>query len=217
MSFNLSDVATRLISDLGYWGLAAGLVIDSLGAPIPSEVLVPIAVVAASSGRFQIWAVIVVAIGAQLVGALISYAIGRRWGLGFVVRVGSYLLISERHVELTERLFARHGGWITAAGRCMPVVRGFIGYPAGAAAMKRWRYVAWTILGTAVWTTFLVIVGKVLSAHLHAIDDGFSRASTLIAALLAALIVLAALRAWRRRASRRGRTRSPEQEVSEAD
>lgn len=214
MSINLSEIATRLISDLGYWGLGAGLVIDGLGVPIPSEVLVPIAVVAATSGRFEVWAVVVVAIAAQLVGAVISYAVGRRWGLGFVAKVGSYLLISERHIQLTERVFARHGGWMTAAGRCLPVVRGFIGYPAGAAAMKPWRYLAWTVAGTAVWTTFLVVMGEVLAAHLQAIDNGFSSASTFIAAVLIALIVLAALRAWRRRASRRRLARSPEQGVS---
>lgn len=205
MSASLSGLATRLISDLGYWGLATGLVVDSMGAPIPSEVLVPLAVVAATAGRFQLWSVVVVAVAAQLIGAVLSFAVGRRWGLDVVARAGSYVLISPRHIERAQQVFARHGGWIAAGARCLPVVRGFIGYPAGAAGMDMGRYIGWSAAGTAAWTALLVVLGEVLSSHLGAIDAAFSKATTVIGVLLGAAILFAVWRAWRARRSARAR------------
>ncbi len=86
MASGLTGAAISLIADLGYWGLSLGLVADGLGAPLPSEVLIPLAVVASEQGHMSLWAVAVLAMVAQLVGAGVSFAIGRRWGLGVVSR-----------------------------------------------------------------------------------------------------------------------------------
>ena len=112
-------------------------------------------------------------------------------------------MIAPRHVEASERLFANHGGWMTAAGRCIPVVRGLIAYPAGAAQMGIGRFLAWSTLGTAVWTAVLVSLGLLAAAHLDGADRVFGGVTSAISILLALVIAVGVLRA------RRARRRTP--------
>ncbi|MCU4183972.1 DedA family protein [Acidiferrimicrobium sp. IK] len=199
MSLSTADLATHLVSDLGYWGLSAGLFLDSFGVPVPSEVLIPLAVVGAAQGHLDLWAVAVVAVVAQVAGATVSYVIGRRGGVPAVRRFGRYVLLSPQHLERAERVFARYGGWIAAVGRCLPVVRGLIGFPAGAAHMPLGRFVAWTAVGSVAWTGVLVGLGELLSTNLGLIDRVFNQVSVAFVVALVAAAVLYVRRARRRR------------------
>jgi membrane protein DedA with SNARE-associated domain len=172
MAFSLTHVATNLVSDLGYAGLSVGLVTDSFGVPIPSEVLIPAAVVDSRHGQFNVWLIIVVGTLAQLVGGMVSYWIGRKGGLPAVERFGRYVLISRRDLDRAHRAFSQHGRWMVGVGRCVPLVRGLIGYPAGASEMPVRSFALWTAVGALAWTSILVGLGELLSNNINAIDQG---------------------------------------------
>ena len=204
MSISLASLATNLVADLGYWGLSAGLVIDSFGVPLPSEVLIPLAVVGAERGRLALWAVVVLSVGAQVLGATISYLVGRQGGLPAVRRFGRYAYISTAHLDRAERVFARHGGWISAAGRCLPVVRGLIGFPAGAARMPFGQFLVWSTLGSALWTAVLVALGELVNSNLGPIERLFGQVTTGVVVVLAAALGWYLWRARRRAAAATG-------------
>jgi membrane protein DedA with SNARE-associated domain len=170
MAISLSQIAIDMISTLGYSGLAGGLFVDSFGIPIPSEILVPLATVLAQQGRFSYVWVFVIATLAQLVGGLAGYFIGRYGGEPFLEKYGKYVLISKHDLDKTHRAFARNGKWITMIGRCVPGIRGLIGYPAGIAAMDLRLFIAYTTLGSAVWTLVLMGLGLIIGNNLPAID-----------------------------------------------
>lgn len=184
MSFSLTAVATGLILSLGYSGLGLGLVVDSLGVPIPSEVLIPLGTILAEQGRFNLWIIFVLGTAAQVVGGLISYWIGRRGGLPAAEKFGRYVLVSHHDLERTHAVFAKYGRWMTAVGRCLPVIRGLVGYPAGIAEMPVGEFVLWTTFGAAVWTGILMFLGHILSSRLGLIDQIMNKFSLLIIALL---------------------------------
>lgn len=200
MSVSLAGLATDLISNLGYWGLATGLFIDSFGFPVPSEVLIPLAVVTAEQGRLDLATVLVISVVAQVGGAAVSYAIGRWAGMPAVTRFGRYAFVSPHHLERAERVFDRYGGWIAGVGRCVPVVRGLIGFPAGAARMRVGSFLAWTAVGSVVWTAVLAGLGELLKSNLGAIDRTFSKVSLVVAVALVVAVVLVLRRARRRQA-----------------
>jgi membrane protein DedA with SNARE-associated domain len=199
MAFSLTGVATDLVSNLGYGGLSMGLVVDSFGVPIPSEVLIPLAVVASRSGRFDLWLVVVIATLAQLAGGFISYAIGRRGGQATVQRFGRYVLVSQHDVERAQRAFSRSGPWIVGLGRCLPVVRGFIGYPAGIARMPVASFVLWTLAGGAAWTGILVGLGEVWRSNVSVINHAVDRISFVVLGLFAIAVGVHVWRAVRPR------------------
>jgi membrane protein DedA with SNARE-associated domain len=183
-AFSLTKVATDLIASLGYGGLVVGLVVDSMGIPIPSEVLIPLAAALARTGRLNLAAVVALGTGAQMVGAVLSYWIGRSGGVALVKRYGKYVLFSEHELAITERWFARYGKRLSVIGRCLPVVRGYVGYPAGVAKMPFPIYVGVSLIGAFLWTVFLATLGYQLGSHLELIDQIFRRFAMVIIGLL---------------------------------
>lgn len=186
---NLTQIALDMISTLGYTGLFIGLVIDSFGIPIPSEVLVPLATALGLQGRFNLILVFTIAVIAQVLGALIGYYIGRYAGEPFLIKYGKYILISHRDLKRTQEAFEKHGTWFVMIGRCVPVIRGLIAYPAGIAEMPVARFVTFSALGSAIWTAILMGLGVVLQNNLELIDSIGKKFSILVALLIVAYIV----------------------------
>ncbi len=190
-AFSLTGVATDLISSLGYGGLAFGLVLDSAGLPIPSEVLLPISGALINSGRFSLAAVVIVGILAQTAGAVLSYWIGATGGLILVKKYGKYVLFSEHELGIAERAFNRYGQWLTFFGRCVPVVRTYIGYPAGLTKMDFKKFLAATVVGSTFWTLLLTELGVRLAtpARLLGLDHLFRRFNLIVLVLLVAAVI----------------------------
>lgn len=185
-NFSLTGVATGMISSLGYGGLALGLVVDSAGVPIPSEVLLPISGALVNTGRFDYTAVIIIGTLAQTAGAILAYWLGATGGLALAERYGKYVFFSHRELAITQRWFDRYGQWLTLAGRCLPVIRTYIGFPAGLAKMHFGKFLAASFFGSLVWTVFLTQLGVKLGTpdRLHAMDEIFRRFNIAIAILL---------------------------------
>jgi membrane protein DedA with SNARE-associated domain len=182
---SLAVYAINLINELGYGGLAFGLIIDSAGIPIPSEVLVPAAAILAKEGRFNLPLMMTVATLAQTLGAVIAYYIGLRGGLPFIRKYGKYVLISNRELNLTHRWFERYGEGLTFVGRCMPIVRGYIGFVGGIAEMPFKRFLAASFLGSLTWTIILTVLGYMVADNVHKIEEMVRPFSIIIALGLA--------------------------------
>ena len=181
---NLTQIAFDLISKLGYGGLFFGLFIDSFGIPIPSEILVPAATALVSEGKFTLVGVFIVAVVAQTLGGLAGYLIGRYAGEPFLLKYGKYVFISHRDLARTHLAFQKYGRVLTLVGRCLPVIRGLIAYPAGIAEMPIGTFLIYTTVGSAVWTAFLMYLGYLLGGHLELIETYGHQLSYLIIGLV---------------------------------
>jgi membrane protein DedA with SNARE-associated domain len=185
----LTGIATDLVAKLGYGGLAFGLVVDSMGVPIPSEVLLPIAGVLVRQGRLNFAAVLIVATLAQTIGAWIAYEIGDRGGIVIVKRYGKYVFFNERELAVTQRWFAKYGAALAFFGRCMPIIRTYIGYPAGLGKMRKSVFGIASLAGSFIWSAVLIYAGYALGNETDKIDQVFSKFSLVIYILLAAGVI----------------------------
>ena len=174
------------MSQLGYGGLIVGLTLDSMGPPIPSEVLLAVGGALAASGRFNLIVVLIIGTLAQVLGGTIAYLLGRYGGYPLLERYGKYVFISKRDLAKTHAAFERHGALYTMLGRCVPVVRGLIGYPAGIAGMKLRSFLIFTTIGSAIWTALFVTLGYTLGAHLEAVDQVLNKFSIIVVLLIVA-------------------------------
>lgn len=202
LTAQLAAYATDLIAGLGYIGLAIGLIVDSAGVPIPSEVLIPLAGALARDGRFSLPVVIAVGTLAQVAGAAASYWIGALGGLPLVQRYGKYVLFREHELHKTQSLFDKWGVWLTFVGRMMPGIRTYIGFPAGLARMPFGKFLVASILGSLGWTVFLAELGYLLSGQLDTIDHLISQFG------LVALAVVLVVVIWYLTRSRRNKGQS---------
>jgi membrane protein DedA with SNARE-associated domain len=208
---DFTKIATDLLSQLGYTGMTVGLVLDSFGIPIPSEVLLAVGGALASHGRFNVWIVFILGVVAQLVGGLIGYAIGRYGGHPFLERYGKYIFVSKKDLEKTHLAFEKYGAVLTMTGRCIPLIRGLIAYPAGIAEMRIDLFILYTTIGSAVWTALFVWLGFTLGDNLGAVNEWLHEFSLLVALAIVAAIAWHFRRALRNMTRRKKRISKPEE------
>jgi len=189
------------------------MVAESACIPIPSELVVPYGGFLAAQGHTQIWAVIVVATVANLVGSSIAYWVGRFGGRALFVKYGRYVLIRPHHIDKADDWFERRGQITVFFTRMMPGVRTFISLPAGIAKMPVGKFLLYSFLGSVPWNVALAFLGYGAGKAAGPdpwgrLQDQFSRYNTIFYVALAVVVVgLIAWGVWRwrgRRAQRPG-------------
>jgi membrane protein DedA with SNARE-associated domain len=160
------DWIVGLVEWGGYVGIALLMLAENLFPPIPSELIMPLAGFSAAQGKLNVVLVILSGTIGSVLGALAWFYLGRWLGPDrlrrFAARHGRWLTLSPAEVDRARAAFARWGAPAVFAGRLVPAVRTLISVPAGIAAMGLGRFLAWTTLGTALWTTFLAGMGYLL-------------------------------------------------------
>ena len=195
------DWITGIIARLGYAGVLLLTFLENVFPPIPSEVVIPLAGFVAAQGRLTMWLVIAMGTIGSLAGAWAWYELGRRIGerrlRRWVDRHGKWLTLGARDVDRAQAFFRRHGRSAVFFGRLLPGVRTFVSLPAGFAAMPLAPFLAYSALGTVLWTAALAYAGVLLQANFRLVGDYVDIAANVLLAALAALLVWRYIRCWR--------------------
>lgn len=175
---------------IGLTGLFLLMVAESFGIPpLPSEVILPFAGFLVAEGVFGLYPTIFVAVAGGLVGSFAAYAVGR-WGREWLARrsLGS-LSFDPKSMARVDGWFTRHGEATVALTRLVPVIRGYISYPAGFARMKPLKFGVYTLIGSIPFTLAFLYAGIRLEGSWTVIQSYF----TLLNYVFIAAVVLAAL------------------------
>jgi membrane protein DedA with SNARE-associated domain len=144
--------------------ISVGVVIgvESLGIPLPGEiVLVSAALLASTHSGLNPWLVGIVGSAGAIVGDSIGYLIGRKGGRRLFDWAGRKFPkhFGPEHVRNAERIFARRGVWAVFFGRFVAILRILCGPLAGSLHMHYGKFLAANALGGIAWaggTTALV-------------------------------------------------------------
>jgi membrane protein DedA with SNARE-associated domain len=185
---------------LAIFGLS---LISSLGIPVGAELaiigggaLASGQVLMSGSGHhyfhLSLVAVIVLATVGEVIGSLGGYLVGMYGGRPLVDKVGKYVLLTHKDLDRAEQWFARRGEPLVFFGRFVPLLRSFVSLAAGLGEMALAKFLAFTILGCAIWCTVLTLVGDSLGHTYESVVHKFSYAGYIIAvlAVLAVAFVL---------------------------
>lgn len=156
---------TQTLSSLRYAGVFVLMGLESAGAPLPSEIILPFGGYLVHQHRMSLAGMLVAANLGGLVGFVLQYALGRLGGRPLVRRYAAYLLISEEHLNRADQWFAEHGPRAVFLARMLPVVRGLISLPAGAAGMPLVPFLTWSLAGAFPWTFALIAAGWAAGAY----------------------------------------------------
>ncbi|MER6801001.1 MULTISPECIES: DedA family protein [Streptomyces] len=202
-----------LMDTMGAPGAGLAIALENLFPPLPSEVILPLAGFAASSGRMSLLAVLLWTTAGSVIGALALYGVGALLGRDRTVAIAGRLpLVKVADIERTEAWFLRHGTKAVFFGRMIPIFRSLISVPAGVERMRLPVFLGLTTLGSAIWNTAFVLAGYVLGDNWERVTTVVSAYSKVVlgAAALAVLVfVVMRLRrpgAGRRRRDGRGNT-----------
>ncbi|MDH6544653.1 DedA family protein [Streptomyces lavendulae] len=172
-------------------GLVIGL--ESLGIPLPGEIiLVSAALLASQHGHIDPVVLGACAIAGAIIGDSIGYAIGRRGGKPLLERLGRRFPkhFGPAHVALAERSFDKWGMWAVFFGRFVALLRIFAGPLAGVLRMPYWRFLIANVLGGILWaggtTAVIYTVGIVAEPWLKR----FSWLALVVALLIGLTVTL---------------------------
>jgi membrane protein DedA with SNARE-associated domain len=154
--------------------LLVGLVIavESLGIPLPGEIVLVSAALLSSQGHVNPWIVGACASAGAVVGDSIGYVIGRRGGKPLLEKLGRRFPkhFSSAHIASAERSFERWGMWAVFFGRFIALLRIFAGPLAGVLRMRYWKFLTANLMGGVIWaggtTAVVYYVGVVADAWL---------------------------------------------------
>jgi membrane protein DedA with SNARE-associated domain len=189
-SFELLD---GLLQQYGYGVIFLGVMLESIGLPLPGEsLLIAAAIYAGTTHHLDIFIMIPVAAAGAISGDQIGYFLGRWVGFRVLARWGQKIGLTEERLDLGRFLFRRYGGAVVFFGRFVAILRTFAAVLAGANRMPWHSFLLWNALGGIVWTSlygfaayFLGDVAKRISGPL-----GLVLAVIGAAALLSAFVFL---------------------------
>ncbi|HLG66439.1 MAG TPA: DedA family protein [Acidimicrobiales bacterium] len=197
----------HVLATWGYLALFAVTFLSAMGLPVGSELAIASAgalasgqVLAGHRDHLSLGLVILLATLGEVLGSSAGYAIGLFGGRPLVDRVGKYVLLTHRDLDRAEAWFARRGDTFVFVGRFVPLLRSFVSLAAGLGEMARAKFLAFTLVGCAMWCAALSSVGYSLGASWHRVVKDFSYAGYVAAAL--AVVAVAVVFAHRVRAVR---------------
>jgi alkaline phosphatase len=189
---------------LGYAAIVVAMLLETVVAPMPAELILPFAGFLVHEGRLALVPVILAGVLGSVLGAWCWYGLGRlineRRLERFAARHGTWLGFSPAALAASRRWFNRHGAAVVFWGRVIPGVRTFVSVPAGIELMPQPAFLAWTAAGSLLWVTALTLAGLGLGSQygrvltwLEPIGGALLGGLTLAAALVLLLWL------WRRR------------------
>lgn len=185
----MSDWIIRLIDQTGYLGVAFLMFLETVFPPIPSELIMPVAGVAAARGKMDILGVIASGTAGAMLGNYFWYLAARVIGIErfkpLIERWGRFLTLDWAEVQRAEKLFGRQGWAIVFFGRMLPTLRSLISIPAGLLHMRLSTFVVWSTIGTVGWTALLALAGWSLGRRFAEIETVIGPLSTAVIAVIA--------------------------------
>lgn len=175
------------------------LVIASLGVPIPEDIpLIAAGVLLRTHGRvgtepgIASWpGTLIVALVGIMVGDLVLYALGRRWGPEVVNhRSVRWIVTPDRFTRLS-RKFMVHGTWFCFFGRFLMGVRAAMCLTAGATRFPYWRFFIADFAGALLSVPLFVCLGYWFAGMiptLQAYISGVQAVLTLVGVVVVAIL-----------------------------
>lgn len=167
----LADWAVSLMDVIGPAGAGLAIAMENLFPPLPSEVILPMAGLAAGRGSFSVVEALVWTTAGSVVGALLLYGLGALLGLDRLRSIAAKApLLRPDDIDRTVAWFERHGGKAVFFGRMIPIFRSLVSIPAGVTRMPLRRFLVLTAAGSLVWNSAFVLAGYFLGASWHLVE-----------------------------------------------
>ena len=170
----MTDWIIHLIEDAGYLGVGFLMFLETVFPPIPSEVIMSVAGLAAARGKMDITSVIAAGTAGAMLGNYFWYLAARVIGIErfkpLILRWGRFLTLDWKEIEKAEKLFGTQGWAIVFFGRMLPTLRSLVSIPAGLLHMRLSTFVIWSTIGTAGWTALLGLAGYTMGKNFKEVD-----------------------------------------------
>jgi len=197
---HLDQHLNRIVTDYGVWThlilfaivfAETGLVVTPF---LPGDSLLFAAGALAAIGSLDLWLLVVLLIGAAILGDTVNYWVGA-W-IGPRAFSGNMRFLRKDYLERTHAFYEKHGGKTIILARFVPIIRTFAPFVAGVGAMSYPRFITYNIVGAVLWVGLFVPMGYFFG-NMPTVKENFSLVILAIIAISVMPIAVEAIRARR--------------------
>jgi membrane-associated protein len=200
----------KFVADYGIWvyGILFAVIFAETGLVItpilPGDSLLFATGALAATGALDIYFVSLLLVSAAVLGDAVNYSVGRYVGPK-VFRAEDHRgwlhkMLNRDHLDKAHAFFEKHGGMAVVSGRFAPIIRTFVPFVAGAAAMTRPTFVFYNVVGALIWVGVCVGAGYIFG-NVPVVKDNFSLVALGIVAVSLLPLAIEFLRQRRERAA----------------
>ncbi len=190
----MQEFVLTVMENYGYFGVCFLIAIENIFPPIPSEVILLFGGFMTTKTSLNIVLMVLFATLGSLIGAIVLYYIGKilnKDRLKKIVsgKVGKILRVKTSDIDMADAWFDNKGNITVFFCRFIPIVRSLISIPAGMSEMPMLKFLIYTIVGSAIWNTVLIIIGNRVGENWETILKIFDRYSLVVVILLIIIFV----------------------------
>jgi len=199
---HLDEHLNQIVTTYGVWThlilfaivfAETGLVVTPF---LPGDSLLFAAGALAALGSLDLWLLVVLLIGAAILGDTVNYWVGA-W-IGPRAFSGNVRFLRQDYLERTHAFYEKHGGKTIILARFVPIIRTFAPFVAGVGAMSYPRFIVYNIIGAMMWVGLFVPLGYFFG-NMPTVKDNFS---LVIFAIIGISVMPIAVEMFRARRSR---------------
>src|SRR5690606_21806018 len=166
--------------------------LENVFPPIPSEVVLPAAGFAAAEGSANVGGMVAAATAGSVAGAWVLYLVAAALGPvrlhAFPARHGRWVGVKPGDLERAEYWFDDHASIAVLVCRCIPLIRSLVSVPAGFRRTEPVTFTLYTVLGSLVWNTTLVLAGYALGDNWETVSEYVDVLQYVVVAAIAAAL-----------------------------
>ena len=202
----MQETIINILNNFGYLGVFSLIMVENLFPPIPSELILLFGGFMTTYTKLTIFGMIIFSTLASLFGAIILYYIGRIFNkerLKKIIsgKVGKVLRLKESDIDSSNKWFDTKGQKTVFFCRFIPFIRRLISIPAGMNEMPMLRFISYTLLGSLIWNSILIIIGSIVGENWISILNVLDIYSKYIVILLGIALIVIVIMFYRRKYS----------------
>lgn len=204
----MQEIILSVMGKYGYVGVFLLIMIENVFAPIPSEVILLFGGFMTTYTKLSIFGMIVASTLGSLFGAIILYYIGKIFNkdrLKKIIsgRLGKVLRLKVSDIDNADNWFDNKGNKTVFFCRFIPLVRSLISIPAGMSEMRMFKFLLYTLFGSLIWNTVLIIVGSVVGENWTKIVGILDTYSHIVVIILFIIFVVGVYFFYRNRSNKK--------------
>lgn len=166
----MQEFIISIMNSYGYIGVFLLILIENIFPPIPSELILVFGGFMTTYSKLNIVGMIISSTLGSLIGALLLYKVGtifnkEKLKVLITGKLGKMLKLKSSDINSTDKWFTNKGQKTVFLCRFIPLIRSLISLPAGMNKMNLSKFIIYTILGSIIWNTVLIVMGSIVGSN----------------------------------------------------
>lgn len=204
----MQEIILSIMGKYGYIGVFLLIMIENVFPPIPSEVILLFGGFMTTYTKLNIIGMVVASTLGSIFGAIILYYIGKIFNKDRLKKLisgklGKILRLKVSDIDNADNWFDNKGNKTVLFCRFIPLIRSLISIPAGMSEMPMVKFLLYTLFGSLIWNTVLVIVGSIVGENWTKIVGILDTYSHIVVIILSIIFVVVLYFFYRKRSNKK--------------